>query len=61
MLATVLYPEPASPIAAPTIADSERDEFLILASYAHAPRAWWPVAAENILDTGCSIHYGGAG
>ena len=30
------------------------DGFVILASYDHAPRAWWPVAAENILDSTCS-------
>ncbi len=30
------------------------DEFLILASYAHAPRAWWPVGAEDLLDRSCS-------
>ena len=29
------------------------DEFLILASYAKAPHAWWPVGAENLLDSGC--------
>jgi CDP-diacylglycerol pyrophosphatase len=26
------------------------DQFLILASYAKAPHAWWPVGAENLLD-----------
>ena len=26
------------------------DQFLILASYARAPHAWWPVGAENLLD-----------
>jgi CDP-diacylglycerol pyrophosphatase len=30
------------------------DEFLILATYAHAPRAWWPVGAEDLLDRSCS-------
>ena len=30
------------------------DDFLILASYAHAPHAWWPVGAEDLLDTSCS-------
>jgi len=27
------------------------DQFLILASYAKAPHAWWPVGAGNILDS----------
>lgn len=26
------------------------DQFLILATYAKAPHAWWPVGAENLLD-----------
>ena len=26
------------------------DQFLILASYAKAPHAWWPVGADNLLD-----------
>ncbi len=26
------------------------DEFLILASYAKAPHAWWPVGADNLLS-----------
>jgi CDP-diacylglycerol pyrophosphatase len=30
-----------------------QDEFLILASYAGAPRAWWPVGAADLLDTSC--------
>ena len=30
-----------------------QDEFLILASYAGAPHAWWPVGAENLLDRKC--------
>ena len=30
------------------------DDFLILASYAHAPHAWSPVGAENLIDTSCS-------
>ncbi len=29
------------------------DEFLILASYAGAPHAWWPVGAGDLLDTSC--------
>ena len=28
------------------------DEFLILASYAKAPHAWWPVGADNLLGDG---------
>jgi CDP-diacylglycerol pyrophosphatase len=27
------------------------DEFLILASYSKAPHAWWPVGADNLLDS----------
>ncbi len=27
------------------------DEFLILASYAKAPHAWWPVGADDLLDS----------
>ena len=30
------------------------DEFLILATYAHAPHAWWVFGAEDLLDRGCS-------
>ena len=30
------------------------DDFLILATYTHAPHAWWPVGAEDLLDTSCS-------
>ena len=26
------------------------DQFVILASYAKAPHAWWPVGADNLLD-----------
>jgi CDP-diacylglycerol pyrophosphatase len=29
------------------------DEFLILASYAKAPHAWWPVGDGNLLDSAC--------
>jgi CDP-diacylglycerol pyrophosphatase len=29
------------------------DEFLILASYAKAPHAWWPVGASDLLDESC--------
>jgi CDP-diacylglycerol pyrophosphatase len=29
------------------------DEFLILASYAKAPHAWWPVGDANLLDSAC--------
>ena len=30
------------------------DDFLILASYAKAPGAWWPVGAENLLAPNCA-------
>jgi CDP-diacylglycerol pyrophosphatase len=29
------------------------DEFLILASYAKAPHAWWPVGSDDLLDSAC--------
>ncbi|MBV8106352.1 MAG: CDP-diacylglycerol diphosphatase [Hyphomicrobiales bacterium] len=29
------------------------DEFVILASYANAPGAWWPVGAGDLLDSSC--------
>ncbi len=29
------------------------DEFLILASYAGAPGAWWPIGADSLLDRKC--------
>lgn len=29
------------------------DEFLILASYAHAPGAWWPVGSDDLLGQAC--------
>ena len=29
------------------------DEFLILASYAGAPHAWWPVGADSLLGRKC--------
>ena len=29
------------------------DEFLILASYAHAPGAWWPVGSDDLLGPTC--------
>jgi CDP-diacylglycerol pyrophosphatase len=29
------------------------DEFLILASYAKAPHAWWPVGSDDLLDSTC--------
>jgi hypothetical protein len=29
------------------------DEFLILASYAKAPGAWWPVGSDDILCPAC--------
>ena len=28
-------------------------QFLLLASYAGAPHSWWPVGAENLVDTNC--------
>jgi CDP-diacylglycerol pyrophosphatase len=31
------------------------DDFLILASYAKAPGAWWPVGAESLLDPNCPV------
>jgi CDP-diacylglycerol pyrophosphatase len=37
------------------------DEFLILASYAHAPHAWWPVGADDFLDRNCEAGPGLAG
>jgi CDP-diacylglycerol pyrophosphatase len=49
------------------------DEFLILATYAHAPHSWWVFGAEDLLDPSCSTasdlpgeaapsrHIGGAG
>ena len=30
------------------------DEFLILASYAKAPHAWWPVGSGDLLDSACT-------
>ncbi len=30
-----------------------QDQFLILASYAKAPHAWWPVGDGNLLDSSC--------
>ena len=30
------------------------DDLLILATYAHAPGSWWPVGAENLLDSRCA-------
>ena len=29
------------------------DQFLILASYAKAPHAWWPVGSDDLLDSTC--------
>jgi CDP-diacylglycerol pyrophosphatase len=29
------------------------DEFLILASYARAPHAWWPVGSDDLLASAC--------
>jgi CDP-diacylglycerol pyrophosphatase len=33
------------------VRDEDEDQFLILASYAKAPHAWWPVGADNLLDS----------
>ena len=30
-----------------------QDDLVILASYAHAPGSWWPVGADNLLDSRC--------
>jgi CDP-diacylglycerol pyrophosphatase len=38
-------------LSAVRVADD--DEFLILASYVHAPRSWWPVGAEDLLSAAC--------
>jgi CDP-diacylglycerol pyrophosphatase len=32
---------------------AEDSEFLILATYAHAPHSWWPVGSNDILDRRC--------
>ena len=37
----------------PARVDGEED-LLILASYAYAPHAWWPVGSDNLLDASCS-------
>ncbi len=29
------------------------DEFLILATYSHAPGSWWPIGAEGLIDRRC--------
>ncbi len=31
----------------------DEDDFLILATYAHAPGSWWPVGAEELTDRRC--------
>ncbi len=31
------------------------DQFMVLASYAGAPHSWWPIGAENLVDTGCKL------
>ena len=31
----------------------DQDEFVILASYAGAPGAWWPVGADSLLGGKC--------
>lgn len=30
-----------------------QDDLVILASYAHAPHSWWPVGADNLIDSRC--------
>jgi CDP-diacylglycerol pyrophosphatase len=35
------------------------DEFVILASYAGAPSAWWPIGADSLLDSSCPAGTGG--
>jgi CDP-diacylglycerol pyrophosphatase len=46
-------------VSAARVADE--DEFLILASYAHAPRSWWPVGAEDLLNPACPTASASAG
>jgi len=38
-------------VAGATVAGE--DDLLILASYAHAPGSWWPVGADDLLDSRC--------
>lgn len=35
------------------VAGTDSDEFLILASYAHAPGSWWPVGSSDMIDKRC--------
>ena len=37
------------------------DQFLILASYAHAPGAWWPVGSDDLLGLGLPRRAGRCG
>ena len=39
-------------MVAPVRIDGD-DQFLILASYAHAPGAWWPVGSDDLLGRAC--------
>ena len=41
-------------IAVAGVRVGSEDEFLILASYAKAPHAWWPVGAAELLGS-CSL------
>ena len=29
------------------------DEFVVLATYVHAPHQWWPMGSDDLLDYGC--------
>jgi CDP-diacylglycerol pyrophosphatase len=40
-------------IAVAGVRGESDDEFLILASYAKAPGAWWPVGSDDLLDSTC--------
>ncbi len=35
------------------VVGADGDEFLILASYAHAPGSWWPVGSSDMIDKRC--------
>ena len=41
-------------IAVAGVRVGSHDEFLILASYARAPHAWWPVGSAELLGS-CSL------
>ncbi len=40
-------------IAVAGVRVADDDQFLILASYAKAPGAWWPVGSDDLLDAAC--------